>query len=90
VYDTATGANGDACRYDIVKKYYGHYPCFRAYVAMRLITKWFPGCSWSPGTVEANIQADVAALKASPYLRNDMPVIGYVLDVATGQLREVR
>lgn len=32
----------------------------------------------------------MAALKASPYVRNDIPIIGYVLDVGTGQLREVK
>jgi hypothetical protein len=48
------------------------------------------GCASSPGDVQANIRADIAALKASPYVRNDIPIIGYVLDVGTAQLREVR
>jgi hypothetical protein len=48
------------------------------------------GCAWSPGDVEANVRSDVQALKSSPYVRNGITVIGYVLDVASGQLSEVR
>ena len=47
-------------------------------------------CAWAPGDVEANIRSDVAALKASPYVRNDISIIGYVLEPTTGQLREVK
>ena len=47
-------------------------------------------CAWSPGDVEANVRSDIQALKASPYVRKDIPIIGYVLDVVTAQLREVR
>ena len=36
------------------------------------------------------MRADIAVLKASPYVRNEIPVIGYALDVGSGQLREVR
>ncbi|KAF2025892.1 hypothetical protein EK21DRAFT_92850 [Setomelanomma holmii] len=39
--------------------------------------------------VEANVRSDIQALKDSPYVRNDIPIIGYVLDVEAGQLREV-
>jgi carbonic anhydrase len=48
------------------------------------------GCAWAPGDSEANIRNDVTALKDSPYVRNEIPVIGYVLDVETGELKEVR
>jgi hypothetical protein len=48
------------------------------------------GCAWAPGDSEANIRDDITALKNSPYVRNEIPVIGYVLDVDTGELKEVR
>jgi carbonic anhydrase len=48
------------------------------------------GCASSAGDVETNIRSDVAALKASPYVRNEIPIIGYLLDVNTGNLREVK
>ncbi|KAH7384662.1 hypothetical protein BKA66DRAFT_83553 [Pyrenochaeta sp. MPI-SDFR-AT-0127] len=47
-------------------------------------------CAWSPGDVEANIRSDIQTVRNSPYVRNEIPTIGYVLDVATGQLREVK
>jgi hypothetical protein len=47
-------------------------------------------CPWSPGDVEANIRSDIQALKASPHMRKDIPIIGYVLDISTAQLREVK
>ncbi|KAJ4295624.1 hypothetical protein N0V90_007637 [Kalmusia sp. IMI 367209] len=48
------------------------------------------GCAWSPGDTEANVRSDISTLKSSPYVRNEIPIIGYVLDVATGQLKEVK
>jgi len=48
------------------------------------------GCAWAPGDSEDNIRNDVAALKNSPYVRNEIPVIGYVLSVETGELKEVK
>jgi carbonic anhydrase len=48
------------------------------------------GCAGSPGNVEANVRGDIASLKASPYLRSGIPIIGYLLDTSTGQLREVK
>jgi carbonic anhydrase len=47
-------------------------------------------CASSAGDVEANIRADIQVLRTSPYVRNEMPIIGYVLDVEAGQLREVK
>ncbi|KAF2243947.1 hypothetical protein BU26DRAFT_111284 [Trematosphaeria pertusa] len=46
-------------------------------------------CAYAAGNVDANIRSDVQALKNSPYVRNDIPIIGYVLDIESGQLREV-
>ncbi|EMD60198.1 hypothetical protein COCSADRAFT_126581 [Bipolaris sorokiniana ND90Pr] len=46
-------------------------------------------CPWSLGEVENNIRSDVRGLKASPYVQKDISIIGYVLDLATDQLREV-
>ena len=48
------------------------------------------GCPWSLGEVENNIRSDVRGLKASPYVQKDISIIGYVLDLATDQLREVK
>lgn len=53
------------------------------------LTSWVD-CASSTGDVEANIRSDVKVLKDSPYVRNEIPVIGYVLDIETGQLREVK
>ena len=39
--------------------------------------------------VEQSVIDDVAAIKASPLLRKDVPVSGFVYDVTTGQLREI-
>jgi hypothetical protein len=47
-------------------------------------------CASSSGDVEANIRADIRVLRTSPYVRNEMPIIGYVLDVEASQLREVK
>jgi carbonic anhydrase len=47
-------------------------------------------CASTTGDIEPTVRADIQALKDSPYVRNDIPVIGYVLDVETSQLREVR
>ncbi|KAJ5031925.1 hypothetical protein J3E72DRAFT_410852 [Bipolaris maydis] len=46
-------------------------------------------CPWSPGEVENNLRSDIQALKASPYVQKDVSIIGYVLDLASDQLREV-
>ncbi|KAH7396921.1 hypothetical protein DE146DRAFT_764216 [Phaeosphaeria sp. MPI-PUGE-AT-0046c] len=46
-------------------------------------------CPSSPGTTETNVRNDIRALKDSPHVRNDIPVVGYVLNTETGQLREV-
>ncbi|EOA91614.1 hypothetical protein ACJQWK_03688 [Exserohilum turcicum] len=47
------------------------------------------GCAWSPGEVESNIRCDIQSLKASPIIQKDIPIIGYLLDLATGQSREI-
>lgn len=47
-------------------------------------------CTFSPGDAEANTRSDMQALKSSPYVRKEIPVIGYVLDVATGRLKEIK
>ncbi|KAH9864268.1 hypothetical protein J1614_010202 [Plenodomus biglobosus] len=47
-------------------------------------------CAWSPGDVEANLRADIQILTDSPYIRNGIRVLGHVLDITTGRLREVR
>ncbi|CAO2655542.1 Nn.00g043450.m01.CDS01 [Neocucurbitaria sp. VM-36] len=47
-------------------------------------------CPWSLGDIEANLRSDIQSLKTSPYVRNEIPIIGYLLDVATRQLREVK
>jgi carbonic anhydrase len=39
--------------------------------------------------VEQSVIDDVAAIKASPLLRKDVPVSGFVYDVTTGRLREI-
>ncbi|KAF2689924.1 hypothetical protein K458DRAFT_383050 [Lentithecium fluviatile CBS 122367] len=46
-------------------------------------------CAWALGDGEANIQTDLEVLRASPYVRSEIPIIGYVIDVATGTLKEV-
>ncbi|EUC28767.1 hypothetical protein COCCADRAFT_108285 [Bipolaris zeicola 26-R-13] len=46
-------------------------------------------CPWSPGEVENNVRSDIQGLKASPYVQNDISIIGYILDLANDQLREV-
>lgn len=49
--------------------------------------------SWRPLTfadVDDDVAASVAALRASPYLRGTHDIRGFVFDVATGRLREVR
>lgn len=48
--------------------------------------------SWRPGTfadVDADVVASVAALRATPYLRDTSDIRGFVFDVATGLLHEV-
>ncbi|KAF1845034.1 uncharacterized protein K460DRAFT_416362 [Cucurbitaria berberidis CBS 394.84] len=44
-------------------------------------------CPWSPRDVKANIRSDVQTLKSSPYVRDEIPIIGYVLDTAKGQVQ---
>jgi carbonic anhydrase len=39
--------------------------------------------------LDASVIADLGAYKASPLVRHDVPVKGYVYDVKTGALREV-
>jgi carbonic anhydrase len=39
--------------------------------------------------VERSVRDDVAAIKASPLLRKDVPVTGFVYDVKTGRLNQV-
>ncbi|KAH7135040.1 hypothetical protein B0J11DRAFT_575660 [Dendryphion nanum] len=46
-------------------------------------------CTRTTANVEHNIRTDIAALKASPYVRNGVPIIGYLLDIHTSQLREI-
>jgi carbonic anhydrase len=48
------------------------------------------GCASSAGVVDTNVRDDIAVLKNSPYVRKDVSVLGYVLDVGTSQLREVK
>ncbi|KAF9741679.1 hypothetical protein PMIN01_01218 [Paraphaeosphaeria minitans] len=47
------------------------------------------GCGWSPGAIEANVRSDVGTLKDPPCVRKGIPIVGYALDAATGQLKEV-
>ncbi|KAL5377353.1 hypothetical protein DPSP01_009851 [Paraphaeosphaeria sporulosa] len=46
-------------------------------------------CVWAPGDIEANVRSDIGTLKNSPYVRKGIPIIGYALNAATGQLKEV-
>ncbi|KAF2468434.1 uncharacterized protein BDR25DRAFT_54760 [Lindgomyces ingoldianus] len=46
-------------------------------------------CAATTGDVDTNVREDITALKSSPYLRHDIPIIGYKLDAASGQLKEV-
>lgn len=39
--------------------------------------------------LDASVRDDIAAYKASPLVRQDVPVRGFVYDVRTGRLREV-
>jgi carbonic anhydrase len=39
--------------------------------------------------VEQSVRDDIAAIKASPLLRKDVPVTGFVYDVKTGRLNQV-
>lgn len=48
------------------------------------------GCPSVSADVEGSVRADVLSLRASPHIRADIPIIGYVLDTTTGQLREVK
>ncbi|KAH7093344.1 hypothetical protein FB567DRAFT_173082 [Paraphoma chrysanthemicola] len=47
------------------------------------------GCPSNTGDLDTAVRADIQALKDSPYVRNDIPIIGYMLDTGTSQLREV-
>lgn len=40
--------------------------------------------------VDGSVRDDIAAYKASPLVRQDVPVRGFVYDVKTGRLREVK
>jgi carbonic anhydrase len=44
----------------------------------------------STGDIEANVRSDIQALRDSPYVRNEIIIIGYKLESGTGHLREVR
>jgi carbonic anhydrase len=39
--------------------------------------------------LDASVRDDLAAYQASPLVRHDIPVRGFVYDVKTGKLREV-
>ena len=39
--------------------------------------------------VEQSVRDDIAAIKASPLLRKDVPVTGFVYDVKTGKINQV-
>ena len=39
--------------------------------------------------LEGSVRADLAAYRASPIVRHDIPVRGFIYDVGTGALREV-
>ena len=41
------------------------------------------------GDLEQSVRDDVAAIKASPFIDDDIPVRGFVYDVKTGKLTEV-
>jgi len=41
------------------------------------------------GDLEQSVRDDVAAIKASPFIDDDIPVTGFVYDVKTGRLNEV-
>jgi len=40
--------------------------------------------------LDASVRDDLAAYRASPLVRHDVPVRGFVYDVRTGKLREVQ
>lgn len=40
--------------------------------------------------LDEGVREDVAKIRASPFIPGDIPVTGFVYDVATGRLREVR
>ena len=40
--------------------------------------------------LKASVVEDVKIIKASPYLRKDLKVYGYVYDIKTGKLEEVK
>lgn len=42
------------------------------------------------GDVEASVRADLKLYQQSPLVRHDIPVHGFVYDVHTGRLREVK
>jgi len=42
------------------------------------------------GDLEQSVRDDVEAIRTSPLLLKDIPVTGFIYDVKTGQLREVR
>jgi carbonic anhydrase len=41
------------------------------------------------GDLDQSVRDDVATIKASPFLDEDIPVRGFVYDVKTGRLREI-
>jgi len=57
------------------------------------------GCTHVPTGVEGTIRTDIHALKASPYVRKEIQIVGYVVDLYSrtpgtaatdARLREVR
>jgi carbonic anhydrase len=48
------------------------------------------GCASSTGVVDTNVGDDIGVLRNSPYVRKEITVLGYVLDVGSSQLREVK
>ncbi|KZP15468.1 hypothetical protein FIBSPDRAFT_750164, partial [Athelia psychrophila] len=45
--------------------------------------------TFEAASLEASVVEDMRLLRASPYIRNEMPVRGFVLDIETGVLSEV-
>ncbi|KZP20947.1 carbonic anhydrase [Athelia psychrophila] len=45
--------------------------------------------TFETASLEASVIEDMCLVRASPYIRNEMPVRGFVLDIETGVLREV-
>ncbi|OAL53674.1 hypothetical protein IQ07DRAFT_316103 [Pyrenochaeta sp. DS3sAY3a] len=46
-------------------------------------------CAWVTGNADANLRSDLQFLKGLPAIRDDIQIMGYLLDDATKQLKEV-